>query len=126
MNLLYEYCSTWKLKVNVAKTKVMIFKKGEILNFCMMARLLQVLILRNYFYYGGSLTSAQEMLSEKALKAMFKLDKFMYLYLYKFTYISPKVKLELFDQFVFQTVFLIKRFTCNFVKKNLLGVKKDS
>ena len=31
LNLLSDYCSRWKLTVNVAKTKVMIFRKGGIL-----------------------------------------------------------------------------------------------
>ncbi|XP_053383852.1 uncharacterized protein LOC128550031 [Mercenaria mercenaria] len=45
---------------------------------------------------GGSLTTAQSTLSGQAQKAIFKLNK----YLYKFTYITPKHKLDLFDKLV--------------------------
>ena len=31
LNLLLEYCNKWKWKVNVYKTKVMVFRKGDIL-----------------------------------------------------------------------------------------------
>ena len=29
LNLLSEYCKKWKLTVNAAKTKIMVFRKGE-------------------------------------------------------------------------------------------------
>ena len=31
LDLLSDYCKRWKLKVNVSKTKVMVFRKGGIL-----------------------------------------------------------------------------------------------
>ena len=53
---MYEYCNRWKLIVNIDKTKVVIFRKGEefqmILNFYM--------------------TIAQSTISGQALKAIFK------------------------------------------------------
>jgi hypothetical protein len=30
LNVMYEYCNKWKLTVNTAKTKVMIFHKGRL------------------------------------------------------------------------------------------------
>ena len=48
------------------------------------------------FTSGGSLTTAQSTLAGQAQKAVFKLNK----YLYKFTYITPKHKLDLFDKLV--------------------------
>ena len=48
------------------------------------------------FTTGGSFAAAQSALSGQAQKAIFKLNR----YLYKFTYISPKHKLELFDKLI--------------------------
>jgi hypothetical protein len=30
LNIFSEYCNTWKLQVNIAKTNVVIFSKGKI------------------------------------------------------------------------------------------------
>ncbi len=48
------------------------------------------------FTTGGSLSTAQSTLAGQAQKAIFTMIK----YLYKFTYIPPKHKLELFDKLV--------------------------
>ena len=48
------------------------------------------------FTIGGSFADAQNTLAGQAQKAIFKLNK----YLYKFTYISPKPKLDLFDKLI--------------------------
>ena len=41
LDLLSDYCKRWKLKINVSKTKVMVFRKG-------------VMMSRNLvFYYNG-------------------------------------------------------------------------
>lgn len=32
LNSMYDYCNTWKLEVNIAKTKVVVFSKGKIRN----------------------------------------------------------------------------------------------
>ena len=45
---------------------------------------------------GGSFSEAQNTLAGQAQKAILKLNK----YLYKFTFISPKHKLDLFDKLV--------------------------
>ena len=31
LDLLFNYCKRWKLKINVAKTKIMVFRRGGIL-----------------------------------------------------------------------------------------------
>ena len=31
LDILYKYCQTWKLKVNINKTKVIVFRKGGLL-----------------------------------------------------------------------------------------------
>ena len=99
LNLLSEYCQKWKLTVNAAKTKVMVFRKGGIL-----PRNLgnQIEIVKSFKYLGivftagGSFSETQNTLSGQAQKAIFKLNK----YLYKFTFIPPKHKMELFDKLV--------------------------
>ena len=48
------------------------------------------------FTTGGSFAAAQNTLSGQAQKAIFKLNKC----LYKFTYISPKHKIDLFDKLI--------------------------
>ena len=141
MNLLHEYCLHWKLKVNVSKTKVMIFKKGGTIpqNTIFLYDGVPVEIMNKFCYLGivfttgGSLCNAQSHLSGQALKAIFKLNK----YLHKFTYISPQHKLELFDKLVSPILNYCSEVCC-FAKdssiekvqmhfcKRLLGVKKNN
>ena len=102
LDLLLEYCNRWKLKINVSKTKIMVFRKGSILprNLIFYYDGTQVEIVKQYlglvFTVSGSFTEAQNTLSGQAQKAIFKLNK----YLYKFTFISPKHKLDLFDKLI--------------------------
>ena len=94
-------------------------------------------IVRNFKYLGiiftagGSFSETQNTLSGQAQKAIFKMNK----YLYRFTFISPKHKLELFDKLVtpilnygsevwgFIQGNAIERVHLQFCKQ-LLGVKK--
>ena len=104
LNLLSEYCTSWKLKVNATKTKVLIFRKGDTLqrNLVFMYEDQPIEIVRSFKYLGivfttgGSFSEAQTTLAGQAQKAIFKLNK----YLYKFTFVSPKHKLELFDKLI--------------------------
>ncbi len=106
LNLLSEYCDRWKLKVNTAKTKLLVFCKGG-----MLPRHLQfyygntVIEIVNKFTYlgmvfttGGSFVETQSLLSGQAQKAIFKLNK----YLYKFTDVLPLHRLKLFRKQYFQ------------------------
>lgn len=103
-DILLAYCNRWKLKVNTNKTKVMIFRKGGPI-----ARDVQftydgtsVEIVKSFTYLGivftqgGSFNEAQHTLAGQAQKAIFKLNK----YLYKFTAITVKHRLDLFDKLV--------------------------
>lgn len=103
-DILLQYCGRWKLKVNTNKTKVMVFRKAGPI-----ARDLQFLydntnieIVTSFTYLGivftpgGSFNEAQHTLAGQAQKAIFKLNK----YLYKFTAITVKHKLDLFDKLV--------------------------
>ena len=85
------------------------------------------------FTCGGSVTKAQTMLAGQAQKAIFKLNK----YLYKFTYIKPRHKLNLFDTLItpilnygseimgFTVSQTMERVHLQFCKK-ILGVKKTT
>ncbi|MCG7867658.1 MAG: reverse transcriptase family protein, partial [Candidatus Thiodiazotropha taylori] len=141
LDLLSEYCKRWKLKVNVSKTKVMVFRKGGILprNLMFYYDGVALEITKQFKYLGvvftsgGSFAEAQNTLAGQAQKAIFKLNK----YLQKFTFISPKHKLDLFDKLIspilnyacemwgFIQANSIERVHLQFCKK-LLGVKKTT
>lgn len=104
LNILYDYCQKWKLKVNPNKSKVMIFRKG--------GRLAQNIVF-NYgnstidivskftylgivFTSGGSFSEAQSTLSGQAQKAIFSLNK----YLNRFVNLTPSHILDLFDKLI--------------------------
>lgn len=117
----------------------MIFRKGGILsrNLSFTFNGSPLEIVKNFKYLGivftagGSFSEAQSTLAGQAQKAIFKLNK----YLYKFTFVSPKHKLDLFDKLItpilnyacevwgiFQAN-TVERTHLQFCKK-LLGVKK--
>ena len=82
----------------------MVFRKGGTLprNLTFLYNGNQLEIVRNFKYLGiiftagGSFSETQNTLLGQAQKAIFKLNK----YLYRFTFISPKHKMELFDKLV--------------------------
>jgi hypothetical protein len=141
IDILYDYCFKWKLKVNVSKTKIMIFRKGGTIpggtifnyNNDPIEIVSKFCYLGVVFTTGGSLFTAQNTLAGQAQKAIFTLNK----YLHKFTYIPPKHKLELFDKLVspilnyccevccFANNLAIEKVHLQFCKK-LLGVKKST
>ena len=104
LNLLSTYCQRWKLALNTSKTKVMIFRRGGILprNLKFFYNGVELEIVSTFSYLGiifssgGSFSNTQITLVGQAQKAIFKLNR----YLYKFTDISPKHTLELFDKLV--------------------------
>ena len=84
-------------------------------------------IVNKFFYLGisfstgGSFTETHKTLSGQALKAIFKLNQ----YLYKFTDLSPKHNLELFDKLITPILTYGEKFgdfqslhnrTCSFVR----------
>ena len=141
LDILAEYCARWKLKVNVSKTKILIFRNGGLLPqdlvFTYDGDPVEIVKSFKYlgivFTTGGSFSEAQTTLSGQAQKAIFKLNKYMY----KFTFITPKHKLELFDKLIspilnyasevwgFCKANAIERVHMQFCKK-LLGVKKTT
>ena len=135
LDILSVYCKRWKMSINVSKTKVIIFRRGGILSrnlsFTYDGQPLE--IFRGVFTTGGSFSEAQTILAGQAQKAIFKLNS----YLYKFTSILPKHKLDLFDKLIapilnyscevwgFIQVNAIERVHLQFCKK-LLGVNKST
>ena len=139
LDLLLEYCNRWKLKINVSKTKIMVFRKGGILprnlsfyydgssRNSQAIQIFRSCLYCKWFFCGGSKILYQG----KHKKQFFKLNK----YLYKFTFISPKHKLDLFDKLIspilnyasefwgFSQANSIERVHLQFCK-NLLGIKR--
>ena len=104
LDILYDYCQKWKLKVNTDKSKVMIFKKGgqlrRNLSFKYGNHELEIVSKYTYlgivFTTGGSFKTAQSTLSGQAQKAIFILNK----YLTKFSNLVPSHVLDLFDKLI--------------------------
>ena len=141
LNILSEYCNRNRLKVNTAKTKIMIFRGGGILprdlkfyyNGIELAIVSSFSYLGIVFSTGGSFSECHKTLAGQALKAIFKLNR----YLYNFTNITPRHKLELFDKLVtpilnygsevwgFAKAIQVERIHMSFCKQ-LLGVKTST
>ena len=104
LNILENYCKRWKSKVNTQKTKVMVFRKGGRLwdNIPFYYDRAELEIVNKFVYLGatfttgGSFHETQNCLAGKGLKAIFKMNK----YLYQFTDISIKHRLDLFDKLI--------------------------
>ena len=104
LDVLSDYCSKWTLKVNTDKTKVMIFRKGGTLprnlSFTYEGKLIEILskfvYLEISFTTGGSVAETHKALSGQALKAILKLNQ----YLYNFRDLQPKHVLDLFDNII--------------------------
>ncbi len=104
LNVLSAYCTKWKLKVNTAKTKIVIFRKGGQLsrNLRFYYENNDIEIVKKFTYLGkvftpgGSFNETQSLLAGQAQKAIFKLNK----YLYKFTDITPLHRIQLFDKLI--------------------------
>ena len=102
-DILSVYCKSWKLSINVSKTKVIILGGGILSRNLSLTYDGQPLKIVKSFKYlgvvfttGGSFSEAQTILAGQAQKAIFKLNS----YLYNFTSISPKHKLDLFDKLI--------------------------
>ena len=104
LNMLSEYCSRNKLIVNTSKTKIMVFRRGGILprDMKLYYNNIELSIVSTFSYLGivfstgGSFSECHKTLAGQALKAIFKLNR----YLYNFTNITPRHRLELFDKLV--------------------------
>ena len=141
LDMLYDYCNRWRLSVNASKTKIMIFRKGGRLpaniNFrygtCLLEIVQKFVYLGIVFTCGGSFSETQSTLAGQGSKSIFAMNK----YLYKFTNLTVKHRLELFDKLVspilnygseiwgFHCGKAIERIQLQFCK-HLLGVKNNT
>ena len=104
LNTFSEYCRTNKLIVNTSKTKIMVLRRGGILPRDMQFYYsnIELSIVSTFSYLGivlstgGSFSECHKTLAGQAIKANFKLNR----YLYNFTNITPRHRLELFDKLV--------------------------
>lgn len=104
LQVLETYCDRWKLTVNEAKTKVVVFRKsGRLpnnLKFTYKGSEIEIVTKFSYlgilFTSGGSCFDTQKTLAGQALKAIFTLKK----YLFNFTPLKISHVLDLFDKLV--------------------------
>ena len=102
LDALKEYCDTWKLKVNVPKSKIVIFSKGRPLqNVSFKYADIVLEIVEEFTYLGvlfsrtGSFTKAKKAQADKATRAMYDILKKGRLH-----NLDIKSQLELFDKVV--------------------------
>ena len=102
MNAMYEYCKKWDLRMNVSKTKVMIFSRGKIRklpDFFINGEKVEVTFDFKYlgikFSYNGSFRPAQKDLYNRANKGMFLLLRKI-----RNLMLPLDIQLELFDKTV--------------------------
>ena len=99
---LQDYCTKWKLKVNITKTKIIIFnKQGKFISEQITLNGIPVECVKSYKYLGidfsnsGSFKLAQTNLKIRARKASFKLRSFL-----DPQKVEPKVAKSLFNTLI--------------------------
>ena len=102
LNYFYEYCEKWNLKVNINKSKVMVFSKGRLpINFNFKMNNMQLEIVSEFIYLGTmfqrtvSFKKNKINLTEKASKAMYDI-----LNKGRVHNLSVSCQLDLFDQII--------------------------
>ena len=82
LNIFEDYCKTWKLNVNILKTKIVVFGRGRIpknLRFTFEQNEVEIVDVYKYLgiYLGrsGSFVAAKKHIAEQANKALFSLLK---------------------------------------------------
>ena len=81
LNLYSEYCTIWNFRINVNKTKIVVFAKGRPGNFSFTLNNDNLEIVGEYKYLGilfskgGSFYSTKKHLASQAEKAMYSLIK---------------------------------------------------
>ena len=100
LNIFENYCNTWKLSVNVSKTKIIVFTNGKIsdkIHFTYGSQELE--ISNEYKYLGivlsksGSFLAAKKNIAEQANKALFSLMRKI-----RTLKLPIDIQLELFDK----------------------------
>ena len=102
LDKLNQYCTKWKLEINVTKSKSLIFsKQGKDTNDLFTIGDQALDQVKSYPYLGiefsssGSFKLAQQKLTNKAMKALFKLKQLLY-----DSNLKPDTSLKLFDQLI--------------------------
>ena len=102
LNAFGEYCDNWKMKVNVNKTKIIVFGFGKLRqNLKFTYKNVDIEIVKQFNYLGVIFTKTcnfdvtKKHLSDKALKAMHEVLKMGRLYK-----LSVKMQLDLFDKMI--------------------------
>ena len=138
---LYAYCCKWGLKVNILKTKIMIFRKGGRLGpndkWTFGNQLLEV--VPAFKYLGcfltptGSFSKCIEELTNSTRRALFALKT----YFHTNPELLPSTKINLFNSVVSPILFYcnevwglakadpIEKFYCSFLR-SVLGVKSNT
>lgn len=100
LNNFSDYCEIWKLKINVGKTKILIFGKGRqrddekfYLNGEELEKVTSYKYLGVFFARSGSFLTTRKFLKEQAIKAMYSLIQNC-----RRNNISIECQLEMFDR----------------------------
>ncbi len=114
LNNLQNYCNDWRLRINVNKTKVMVFNKlgrKTTESFSLDGNPLEVVTkykyLGIYFSSNGSFTYAKDNLKSRAMKACYSLKQTLFMGNYK-----PKIALSLFDKLI-KPIYMYGSEVCN-------------
>jgi hypothetical protein len=81
LNNFSEYCDTWKLKVNISKTKIVVFTRARLNHFNFSYKGSNLEIVKDYIYLGinfsstGSYLNTKKKIVGKATKAMYEILK---------------------------------------------------
>ena len=140
LDVMQNHSNRWKLKINVTKSKILVFKKGRrranerwIYGNAEIQQTNSIPYLGIVFTRGGTMTTAQKTLSEQTLKATFDLQK----KISNFDCIKPPEVKDLFYKMVvpilnypsevwgFHSGADVERVHLKFLK-NLLGVKRST
>jgi hypothetical protein len=102
LNIFQSYCEIWKLEVNVNKTKVVIFSKGEIrlkYEFKLQNKILEIVDSYSYlgliFKYNGNFNETRKKIALQAQKSLFSIYKSI-----RNQYIPIDLQLKPFDAMV--------------------------
>ena len=101
LNVFQTYCNTWRLTVNVDKTKIVIFSSGKLKQYNFLLNGLKIEVTNEYKYLGihftrgGSFAKAKQHIADQASKAMFSLLKKI-----RALNLPLDLQLELFDKMI--------------------------
>ena len=102
INKLHDYCRKWRLKINIAKTKIMEFNKsGKICHEKFYLDNCEIECVKHYKYLGiiissnGSFKPAVKHLKQKADKAFFALKSSL-----RESNLRPRIQLKIFDNVI--------------------------